>query len=92
MTKPAHTTPPPDAAARRRAPPVLAYSVEQLPSFDAAFYNRARAELSKVAELTVPLREPKAFEVAAGPHCQINGDKRERYEAEKRTPKIGPGA
>ena len=41
MTKPAHTTPPPDAAARRRAPPVLTYSVEQLPSFDAAFYNTA---------------------------------------------------
>ena len=66
MTKPAHTTPPPDAAARRRAPPVLTYSVEQLPSFDAAFYNGARAELSKVAELTVPRREAKAFEVSAG--------------------------
>jgi uncharacterized protein len=58
--------PPPDAAARRRAPPVLTYSVAQLPSFDAAFYNRARVELSKVAELTVPPREAKAFEVAAG--------------------------
>src|SRR6201987_4752596 len=66
MTKPAHTTPPPDAAARRRAPPVLAYSVEQLPSFDAAFYNRTRAELSKVAELTVPPRDAKALEVSAG--------------------------
>jgi uncharacterized protein len=65
MTKPGHTTPPPDAAARRRAPPVLAYSVEQLPSFDAAFYNRARAELSKVAEHTVLPREAKAFEVPA---------------------------
>jgi hypothetical protein len=50
MTKPAGRTPPPDAAARRRAPPILTYSVEQLPSFDAAFYNRARAEVSKVAE------------------------------------------
>ena len=56
MTKPAHTMPPPDAAERRRAPPVLTYSVEQLPSFNAAFYNGARAELSKVAELTVPVR------------------------------------
>ena len=60
-----------DAAARRKAPPVLTYSVEQLPSFDAAFYNRARAELSKVAELTVPLREAKAFEVAAGHFFRI---------------------
>src|SRR6266850_1388067 len=64
LTKPAHTAPPPDAAARRRAPPVLTYSVEQLPSFDAAFYDGARAELSKVAEVAVPPREAKAFEVA----------------------------
>jgi hypothetical protein len=39
MTKPAHTMPPPDATERRRAPPVLTYSVEQMPSFNAAFYN-----------------------------------------------------
>jgi hypothetical protein len=34
-----------------------------LPSFDAALYNRARAELSKVAELTVPPRDAKAFAI-----------------------------
>jgi uncharacterized protein YcgI (DUF1989 family) len=45
---------------------VLTYSVEQLPSLDTAFYNRARAEVSKVAELTVPPREAKALEVSAG--------------------------
>jgi Domain of unknown function (DUF1989) len=67
----AHTTPPPDAAARCRAPPVLTYSVEQLPSFDDAFYNAARAELSKVAELTVLPREAKAFEVPAGHFFRI---------------------
>src|SRR5580693_803789 len=66
MTKPVHTTPPPDAPARRRAQPVLTYSVEQLPSLDTAFYNRARAEVSKVAELTVPPREAKALGVSAG--------------------------
>ena len=71
MTKPAHTTPPPDAAARRRAPPVLTYSVEQLPSFDAAFYNLARAELSKVAELMVLPRDAEAFEVPAGHFFRI---------------------
>jgi len=59
-------TPPLDAAARHRALPVLTYSVEQLPSFDAAFYNQARAELSKVAELMVLPRDGKAFEVPAG--------------------------
>ena len=71
MTKPAHTTPPADAAARRRVRPVLAYSVEQLPSLDTAFYNRARAETSKVAELTVPPREAEAFEVSAGHFFRI---------------------
>ena len=71
MTKPAHATPPPDAAVRRRAPPVLTYAVEQLPSFDAAFYNGARAEVSKVAELTVSPREAKAFEVSAGHFFRI---------------------
>jgi uncharacterized protein len=71
MTKFAHTAPPPDAAARRRAPPVLTYSVEQLPSFDAAFYNGARAELAKVTELTVPPRDAKAVEVPAGHFFRI---------------------
>src|SRR5215472_2722203 len=66
MTKPAGTTPPPDAAARRRAPPILVYSVEHLPSFDAAFYNGARGDVSKVAEFTVPPREAKAFECRRG--------------------------
>jgi uncharacterized protein len=66
MTEPAGSTPPPDAAARRRAPPMLTYSVEEMPSFDAAFYNGARSEVSKVAELTVPPRDAKAFEVSAG--------------------------
>ena len=71
MTKPAGTTPPPDAQARRRAPPILTYSVEQLPLFDAAFYNGARTELSKTAEVTVPPRQAKAFEVPAGHFFRI---------------------
>ena len=71
MTKPAYTTPPPDAAARRRARPVLTYSVEQLPSLNTAFYKRARAELSQVAELTVSPRDAKAFEVPAGHFFRI---------------------
>ena len=66
MRKPAYTTPPPDAAARRRAPLVLTYAVEQLPPFDAAFYDGARTEPSKVAEVMVPPREAEAFEVLAG--------------------------
>jgi hypothetical protein len=71
LTEPAHTTSPPDAAARRSAPPVLTYSVEQLPSFDAAFYDKARAELSQIAEVTVPPRDGRAFEVPAGHFFRI---------------------
>ena len=71
MTKPVHTTPPPDAAARRSAPPVLTYSVEHLPSFSTAFYNEARAQLSKVADIMVPPREAKALEVPAGHFFRI---------------------
>ena len=88
MTKFAHTTPPVDAAARRKAPPVLTYSVEQLPLFDSAFYNGARAELSKVAELTVPPREARAFEVSAGHFFRIvsvGGSRRCRSFAELRS-------
>ena len=51
--------------------PVPTYSVEQLPSFNAAFYNGARAEPSKVAELTVPPRDAKAFEVPPGHFFRI---------------------
>ena len=58
---------------RRGGPPVRTYSVEQLPSVDAAFYNAARAELSNVAELTVLPRDAKAFEVPAGHFFRIVG-------------------
>jgi uncharacterized protein len=71
MTRSAHTTPPPDAAARRRAPAVLAYSVDQVPPFDAAFYDGARAGLTKISELTVPPREAAAFTVPAGHFFRI---------------------
>jgi uncharacterized protein YcgI (DUF1989 family) len=46
-------------------------SVEQLPTFDAAFYDGSRAEVSKVAELLVPPRDAKAFEVSAGHSFRI---------------------
>jgi len=71
MTEPADTTAPSDAAARRRAPVVVAYSVEQLPPFDAAFYNAARATLTKVSEVLVPPRDARAFSVPAGNFFRI---------------------
>jgi uncharacterized protein YcgI (DUF1989 family) len=60
------TPPPPDADARRRARPIIAYSVEQLPRFDAAFYARARADMAKVSEVIVPPRDGRTFDVPAG--------------------------
>jgi uncharacterized protein len=59
-------TPPADAAARRQVPPVVVYAVEHLPPFDAAFYARVRADLAKIAEVTVPPRDGRAVEVPAG--------------------------
>lgn len=71
MTGSAHTTAPPDAAARRSAKPVVVYSVDRLPPFDAAFYDAARSELTKIAALTVPPRDARAFRVPAGHFLRI---------------------
>jgi hypothetical protein len=65
------TTPPPDAAMRRRAAPVVVYAVEQLPAFDAAFYDTARSEQKKISELVVPPRDARAFNVPAGHFFRI---------------------
>jgi uncharacterized protein YcgI (DUF1989 family) len=71
MVRSAQTAAPADAAARRKARPVVTYSVEQLPAFDAAFYNAARSELTKVLELIVPPREARTFSVPAGHFFRI---------------------
>ena len=65
MTKSAHAAPPPDTATRRRAPPVLTYSVSNC-RISTPLSTVARAELSKVAELAVPPRNVRTFEVTAG--------------------------
>jgi len=64
---------PKDAAARRSAKPVTTYSVDQLPPVDSAFYEAARADLTKVSEITVPPRDGKAFNVPAGCFFRIVG-------------------
>ena len=71
MIRSSHATAPPDAAARRKATPVIVYSVQHLPPFDAAFYNAARSELTKVSELIVPPRDARAFSVPAGHFFRI---------------------
>ena len=47
------TIAPPDAAERRKARPVVAYPVERLPPFDAAFYAQARAGMSRIGAVPV---------------------------------------
>ena len=71
MTRSADTMAPPDAATRRKAKPVVTYPVENLPPFDAAFYNAARANLTKTGELIVPPRDGRAFSVPAGHFFRI---------------------
>jgi uncharacterized protein len=58
--------PPADAPQRRSAPPVTVYAVDRLPLFHADFYAAVRSGMAKIAELTVPPRDARAFNVPAG--------------------------
>ena len=49
----------------------MVYPVERLPPFDAAFYEAARAGLTKIAELAVPPRDARVFSVPAGCFLRI---------------------
>ncbi len=66
MAEPWRGPEPADAALRRAAEPVVCYDVESVPAYDAAFYARVRAGLTKVSEIVVPPREARAFTVPAG--------------------------
>jgi uncharacterized protein YcgI (DUF1989 family) len=63
--------PPADAEAKRRQRVITAYSVEQLPAYDPAFYAAAREGMQKIAEVTVPPREGKCFVVPAAHFFRI---------------------
>jgi uncharacterized protein YcgI (DUF1989 family) len=71
MEKPSPHKAPADAAQRRSAPPVLTYTVDMLPPFDAALYEAARQGMTKVAELTIPPRDADTFDVPAGHFFRI---------------------
>ena len=66
MTTAARTAPPADAAQRRSAPAVTVYAVDRLPQFDADFYAAVRSGLTRIADITVPPRDARAFSVPAG--------------------------
>ena len=71
MSNTSKNNPPEDAANRRAAPPLVCYSVDQLPFCDMALYGQAREGVAKVSELTVPPRDGAAFEVPAGHFFRI---------------------
>ncbi len=66
MTHPQRPTPPADAAQRRAVRPTIVYEVEQLPAFDAEFYERARTGMTLVSETIVPRREGRTIRVPKG--------------------------
>ena len=66
MTGAAVPSEPSDAAARRAVRPVICYEIDRLPAYDAGFYERVRADLTKIGEVIVPPREARAFTIPAG--------------------------
>lgn len=65
------TNAPPDAAQRRAVKSIVVYPVEKIPPYDAQFYDAARRGMTKVAEVIVPPRDGRAFDVPAGHFFRI---------------------
>jgi uncharacterized protein YcgI (DUF1989 family) len=66
MRTPPQNKAPSDAARRRGAPPVIVYTVDRLPPYDGEFYQAVRRDLTRTAEIIVPPREARTFQVPAG--------------------------
>jgi hypothetical protein len=62
---------PVDAAARRAVAPVICYPVDGLPPADMAAYRAARAGWTQVAQILIPPRDARCFEVPAGHYFRI---------------------
>ena len=67
---PTHAAPP-DATARKAIAPVICYPVASLPVPDLAPYHAARDGWQKVAEVLVPARDARCFDVPAGHFFRI---------------------
>jgi uncharacterized protein YcgI (DUF1989 family) len=63
--------PPPDADSRRHRKPVICYKTETLPQPDLASLEAARGSLTLVADILVPPRDARAFEVPRGHFFRI---------------------
>lgn len=68
---PAHAAPL-DAEARRAIAPVICYDPSTLPAPDLGLYRAARATAAKTAEVLVPPREARCFDVPAGSFFRIS--------------------
>lgn len=62
---------PPDAASRRAARPVLVYPTDALPPPDLAALAGKRSRARRIAEVTVPPREARSFDVPQGGFFRI---------------------
>jgi len=71
MSQDIESTRPADADQRQASPPLVCYSVEHLPKFDAAFYDNARKDLEKIDEQTAAPRDACTFKVEAGNFFRI---------------------
>ena len=61
-----------DGAARKAIAPVIGYPVEGLPRPDLAPFQAARVNWTRVAEVVVPAREARCFDVPAGHFFRIS--------------------
>ncbi len=68
---PAHSAPA-DAATRAKIAPVICYPVDSLPQPDLGPYLAAREGWEKLAEVLVPAREARCFDVPAGCYFRIS--------------------
>ena len=62
---------PSDGAARKAISPVICYPVAGLPRLDLAPYRAARAGWQRIADITVPPRQARTFDVPAGHFFRI---------------------
>ena len=69
--RPAENAPPSDADARRARKGVVVYAGRGLPTYDSAFFARAREGMTKIAEALVPPRDARAFDVPSGHFFRI---------------------
>lgn len=67
----ARTQMPNDGKARKAVEPTVCYPIDTLPEAPLELYHAARTDMKKVAEVIVPPRDARCWEVPAGHFCRI---------------------